>query len=477
MNKLSFLSILLVSTFISCHAQRSQERSISAFTKIKISGAVNVIYTNSDTLNLTVKGKENDVAKVETKVEGSTLVISSKGSHGELDVYVKNNQLYSLESSGATSFKTTNFLKNDSIYVSLSGAAEAEIKINSGKIKCTEEGASNLVLEGTANYLDADISSAAALKSYRLVAKEAVIVTSGAASAKVYVTEKLKATATSASDIKVKGDPKDVTAETSTSASITRLKDLSVTDDKSEGDTTYINLRKRKILIVENSDGIHVKSSDNADEAFKHWRGFSMAVNGYMGAGGGITLPKHNRYMDLDYRHSFNLQFNIIERQFNIVKNYFKIVTGFGFDYHMYELANKTSLNADSSYTSGMIDSTNQYSYKKNRLRCTYLQVPLLLEFNTSNDPHKTFHIAFGVVGQFLISSRTKQVLMEGKDETTHVRKDNYNMSPFAAKALVNLGYRSWTFFAEYSLTPLFQSGKGPELYPFTAGLRVVPFG
>ena len=66
---------------------------------------------------------------------------------------------------------------------------------------------------------------------------------------------------------------------------------------------------------------------------------------------------------------------------------------------------------------------------------------------------------------------------MEGKEETTHIRKDNYNMSPFAAKALVNLGYKSWTFFAEYSLTPLFQSGKGPELYPFNAGLRVIPFG
>jgi hypothetical protein len=180
--------------------------------------------------------------------------------------------------------------------------------------------------------------------------------------------------------------------------------------------------------------------------------------------------------MDLNYARSFNFQFNMIERQFNIVKNNFKIVTGFGFDYHSYDLSNKVTLNPDSSFTGGFIDSTNNFSYKKNRLRNTYLQVPLLLEFNTSNDPDKTFHLAFGVIGQFLISSRTKQVYENEKYEFKKERKDSYNMNPFSAKAHVNMGYRGFTVYGEYSLTSLFQSGKGPELYPFTVGIRIIPF-
>lgn len=477
MIKNSFLSIILISIFLSCNAQRTQERTISAFNKIKLSGAVNVIYTNSDTLNLTVKGKEGELENVETRVENSTLIISNKGrTHSALYVYVKNNQLQSIESSGATIFKTTNVLKTDSMTFEITGASEVHAKIEAKKITCREDGASTLILEGTTDYLDAEVSSAATLRSYNLVATNALLLTSGAASAKVYVTQKLNATATSASDIKIKGDPKDVTAETSTAASITRITDLSAKDDKSEGDTTYFTMKKRKILIVQNSTGIHI-NSDKEDAGFKHWRGFSMGVNGYINGAGSITMDDKYEYMDLDYRKSLNFQFNIVERQINIVDNNFKLITGFGFDYHLYELANKTTLNPDSSFTWGMMDSTEQYSYKRNKLRCTYIQVPLLLEFNTSNDPDKTFHVAFGVIGQFLISSRTKQVLTEGKDQITNVRKDSYNMTPFAAKAHVNLGYKNWTFFGEYSLTPLFQQGKGPELYPFTAGIRLVPLG
>ena len=477
MNRISIILVVLISGFISCHAQKSQERSISKFDKIKISGAVNVIYTNSDTLSFIIKGKESDFNNVEAKVENTTLVLTSKGkTHSDLTIYIKNNQLVSIESSGAASLKTTNTLKQDSITLNISGASNINAKLETKKIKCVEVGASNLVLAGTTDYLDAEISGAATLKSYNLTVKEALLMTSGAASSKVFITDKVNAVATGASDIKIKGDPKDVTVETSTAASITRVNVVGANEDKSDGDTTYFNLRKKKILIIENSNGIQVKSDDEEDEKFKHWRGFSMGVNGYMGSTGGINIPDKYDYMDLDYRRSLNFQFNIIERQINIVDNNFKLITGFGFDYHTYELANKTTLNADSSFTWGTIDSTNVYSYKKNKLRNTYIQVPLLLEFNTSNDPQKTFHIAFGVIGEFLISSRTKQVLMEGKDKTTNVRKDNYNMSPFAAKAHVNLGYRSWTFFAEYNLTPLFQSGKGPELYPFTGGIRLVPF-
>ena len=477
MNKTSFLSILLVSTFLSCNAQKSQERSVSAYNKIKISGAVNVIYTHSDSLGLTVRAKENELDNIETKVENSTLVISSKDrSHSALYVYIKNNQLTSITSSGATNFKTTNVLKTDSLSFQVSGAAIVRAKVEAQKIKCQGDGAGSLILEGSTTDLLAEISGAGTLKSYKLISKNAVLVTSGAAIAKINVTEKLKATASSASEIKIIGDPKDVTAETSTAASITRIKELSENETKSDGDTTFLNWKGKKILIV-GGDGMDIDSGDNdEEEEFKHWRGFSMGINGYMNPGGSIHLPGNSQYMDLDYRRSLNFQFNLIERQINIVDNNFKIVTGFGFDYHLYELANKTSLNADSSFTWGRMDSTDQYDYKRNKLRCTYIQVPLLLEFNTSNDPEKTFHIAFGVIGQFLISSRTKQVLMEGKTEITNVRKDSYNMSPFAAKAHVNLGYKGWTFFGEYSLTPLFQSGKGPELYPFTAGVRIVPF-
>src|SRR5690606_16654882 len=127
--------------------------------------------------------------------------------------------------------------------------------------------------------------------------------------------------------------------------------------------------------------------------SFKHWKGFSMGINGYVNNVMGFKMQPEQSYMDLNYSRSFNFQFNIIERHFNIAQDYFKIVTGLGFDYHIYALSSRTNLNPDSSYTHGVVEAASSLKYLKNRLRCTYLQVPLLLEFNTKLDPEKTFHV------------------------------------------------------------------------------------
>lgn len=475
------LTLAFISGTIIMNAQKMQTRPVSAFTKIEASGSAMVIYTNSDTLSLSVKAKDAEIENVETKVENNTLFITNKGRFtGPVYVYVKNNQLSDILVSGAASLKTTNTLKSESVYLNVSGSGNVNASLNSTKIKSIQSGASVLTLSGSADVFNAELSGASSLKAYSLITKNTDIISTGAATSRVYVTGKLTANASGASDIKVKGDVTDISAEASTASSITKVLD---SKDKEGSDSTIYNFKKKKIIIIDkfpealaNEDSLLNKETYDSDD-FKHWTGFSMGVNGYMNAPGNISLPASQSYMDLNYPSSFNFQFNLFERQFNIIKNNFKIVTGFGFDYHSYDLANKTTLNPDSSFTAGTIDSSGAFGFKKNRLRMTYLQVPLLLEFNTSNDPEKTFHIAFGVIGQFLISSRTKQKFGDEKFEYEKTRKDSYNLSPFTAKAHVNLGYRGWTVFGEYSLTQMFQSGKGPELYPFTVGVRLVPFG
>ncbi|MCZ8285345.1 MAG: hypothetical protein O9353_07790, partial [Bacteroidia bacterium] len=56
------------------------------------------------------------------------------------------------------------------------------------------------------------------------------------------------------------------------------------------------------------------------------------------------------------------------------------------------------------------------------------------------------------------------------------VRKDSYNMNPFRLNAHASVGYRNFTLYADYALTPLFENGKGPELYPFTFGVKLISF-
>jgi hypothetical protein len=469
--------ILLLAATLYCTglgAQQVQKREIASFSRIEASGSVEIHYTNSDSLSLKVEAAGNELENVHTTVENGTLRIYNKGNFNfPVEVHVKNSQLNSVELSGASSLKTSNAIKNETMELKLSGSSTANIKLEGGDVKCLLSGASNLALHGHANAIKADVAGASALKGFDFQVARAEILTTGAATAKVNVTESLKANASGASDVKVKGQPKELTAESSGAASITRVEPKK--NGEKDKDTMTYNLKRKKILVI-TDDMVEIKNRESRKSGFKHWRGIMAGVNGYVNPAGALSLPKQNSFMELNYARSYNFQFNFIERQFNISSNHVKLVTGLGIDYHQYEFLPRTSLRADSSYTIGRVDTSSRMQYRKNRLRVTYLQVPLLLEFNSSNNPSKSFHIAMGVIGQYRIGSKTKQELLEAGDEITRIRKDDFNLSPFAAKAHVNFGYRGWTIYGEYSLTPLFQSGKGPELYPFAVGLRIVPF-
>lgn len=473
--KTKLLSITLLSSLFSI-AQISQTRQVGSFNKVQVSDAVTIIYTQSDSLEVSVTANEKELANVDTKVENSTLVINAKGNfYNPVTVYVKNNSLEEVFCSGSSDFKTTNVIKGNTIAFSISGAAHANAKVEAKNVKEIQSGASVLVLAGTADQFDAEISGAAILKAYNLKVTNANVTTTGASTAKVNVSGKLNANASGASSIKVKGDVKDISAEASSAASITRTID----DKKYDGkDSTTFKWKGKKVIIIEGDnkkpDTVYHKHSPR--KHFDNWAGFSVGVNGLLTPDGAFTQPAKYNYLDLNQSRSINFQLNFFQKNFHIYKNYVNLVTGFGIEWRRYMLDNKTTLNPDSSFTWGTIDSTNTISYNKNLFKSTMLQVPLLLEFNTGRKHSKSFHIAVGAIGQFMVNSKTKQKLEIDGDSYTKIRKDSYNMSPFQVKAHASVGYSNFTMFGEYNITPLFDSNKGPEVYPFVIGVRVIPF-
>jgi hypothetical protein len=467
-----FCSVALLST-----AQTTQRREITSFDKIDASGAANIKFTTSDSLKLTITGDADELANVETKVQDGILFIKTKGvvrSSPKIEVFAPTLNLISL--SGASSFETKNELKTDSLNLEASGASNATINTTCKAIKATISGASEVNLSGvTINYY-ANVSGASTLKSYKLVATNTWATASGASTAKVYSEQKIVANATGASTIKFKGDPKEVSAEGSSSSQIMKVNadDTVAKKNNKDSTSTSFNLGNKKIIISDDDGNDTIRKRNHGD--FKYWSGFFIGSNGYMSPSGGFTIPKPYDYMELDYSKSLNWQLNLVQQNIHLYKNYVNLVTGIGFTWNQYELANKTKLNADSSFTWGKVDSTNTFGYRKNRFRTSYVTVPLLLDFNTNSDQRKSFHISLGVVGGYLLGGKTKQVLVKDNVEYKNIRKDTYNLSAMKLDAYASIAYRRITVFAEYSLTPMFKDGKGPELYPFSAGVRIVGF-
>ena len=52
--------------------------------------------------------------------------------------------------------------------------------------------------------------------------------------------------------------------------------------------------------------------------------------------------------------------------------------------------------------------------------------------------------------------------------------KQDFNVNPFRVSLTARMGYGWFNVFATYSLTQLFEDGRGPELYPFTIGITLL---
>jgi hypothetical protein len=110
-------------------------------------------------------------------------------------------------------------------------------------------------------------------------------------------------------------------------------------------------------------------------------------------------------------------------------------------------------------------------TYEKSKLVNTYLTLPLMLEVQTNkHSKANSFHLSAGVVGGWRIGTHAKYVYDDGSRQKDKDRRDFY-MNPFKLDAIAKIGWGVLNLYATYSLTPMFQKNKGPELYPFSIGI------
>jgi hypothetical protein len=248
-------------------------------------------------------------------------------------------------------------------------------------------------------------------------------------------------------------------------------------------DTTNMKIGDTRIILIDenpNNDSTSVEYADNGPSdklELTHFAGIDLGVNILLNASGGTELDTNSNWLELDYARSLTWRFNILEEKIKLYKNYVGIMVGAGITYNSYGLRkNVQVLVTDSTGVTGLeIDSKNR-DFTKNKLRASYINVPVMLEINTSEYLDKSFHIAAGVTGGWNMGSLTRQKWEDGDDKNSTKVKGDYNFTPFTLDASVRVGYKNFTVFANYGLTPLFEKDKGPEVYPVSVGIQIVPF-
>lgn len=461
----------IISGISSAYAQTETNKlALSDFNSIVISAPVDVELAQGTENYISIdEGNIQDI--VTSEVKDNVLYIKKAKD----DITIGFIKLGKLELNSQCEVKSKNLISGDDLEVSLKGAAsEIKMDINVKNLSTTIEGAGDVEYSGTAENHKISISGAGDIDAYKLSTTTTQIDINGAGDAQVNAKQEIKGVINGAGEITYKEEPvtKDIKVNGVGSYGVKGQEETSVV-----GDTTKLKIGHNKVFIVGEDVHDSLKKHHDKDKFKVYWSGIGLGVNGYLNAENKTVVPTGYDFLDLDYRKSINVSVNILEHNFQLWKNHINLITGFGFDFANYRFDNNYVLQPDLDAINGVYDSV--IVYQKNKLSTTFLNVPLLLQFDTKTFGKKqksTIHLSAGVVGGVRIGSHIKQVYEVNGAEYKPKTKDDFNLSPFRYSAMVRVGVGKLDLFASYALNGLFKEKEGPQLYPFTVGIMLVGF-
>jgi hypothetical protein len=223
MNKLFVFIIFLTGSALSVSAQETETRSLSDFSEISVGEAINVTLVPGNKNEAVVKVRNIDLEDVETDVRGGTLKIELSGSRYrniDVEITLTYKSIEGLHVSSAADVVTKGAIKSSSLDLSVSSAANAVLEIVAEKIDVEVSSSGDLELTGKTTSQRVSVSSAGDYDAYDLSCDEAYVRASSAGSARINVTKKIDAKASSAGSIKYRGEPDKVYVNSSSGGDV-----------------------------------------------------------------------------------------------------------------------------------------------------------------------------------------------------------------------------------------------------------------
>lgn len=248
------------------------------------------------------------------------------------------------------------------------------------------------------------------------------------------------------------------------------------TNDTTIVEETVIRIGNVKVIINKDDDTTKIIKVEKKYPNLIFKPSFDLGVTGYnkvTDQGNNITVinPDQASY-ELDYSRcrNFTINGNVA---INITKN-FGVLTGFNFDFNNYSFKENLTVQEGT----GFYQLDTLITYDKYKLKAAYLQLPLMLKFQSSNED---FQFAVGGTIGYKLRSWTKfrhsyqGVRVKGKV------KDHYDLNPLKASLGARFNYKGIGLFFNYGLTSLFENTKADlgeyyNLMPFSVGITFGSF-
>lgn len=480
-----------------------QDRETGPFTKIEIGGAFRAQLIQGDNYMVTVLTDDNLQSSIETRVLGNTLVVeaaSGMKNLSELSVVIQTPVLEKVQLDGAARLTTNGTFVTPRLTIEANGASRINMSIQTEALETKVNGAARLTLEGETITHETEVAGASRLNALKLKTTTTKAEVSGAGRASVFANSEIFSDISGAGRLSyfdentlkqinragiVTIHPNNDGQEPNLEA-IAKMEEydaypnadsviVNVGDVKIEvydGDKTKVIIGSNELKVDE--DG-KVSFKRNRQEKFDgHFGGFEMGVNGFVNSSGEFDLPTDYEFLDLRMEKSINVKLNLLEQNFNLIRNKLGLTTGLGLEWKNYRFNDNVELVVMDG------DIFNNYeqiprNYTKSKLVVNYLNVPLMLEYQTNRfSKRNSFHISAGVQAGLRIGSHTKNVYQENGKKKKMKDRDDFYLNPIKYDLSARIGWGKINLYADYSLNTLFKNNRGPELYPFTLGITLI---
>lgn len=245
------------------------------------------------------------------------------------------------------------------------------------------------------------------------------------------------------------------------------------------GNETVIRIGKKGIRINDDDGNRGYNDEDFSDFRYRsgrgerfsgHLSGIEMGFNGYLTSFWGTALEPEDSYFDLN--SSKSTVFNIIAPSVSLgITKRFGLVTSLGLNFNNYRFDGNNSISVDAG---GVIipEIPLSVEYEKSKLATVYAVLPVILEGQIPVSHNSSINIGAGVIGAVKLGSHTKVVYYDdGKEKVKN--RDDFSLNLLRYGVTVRAGYEMVQVYGTCYLSPMFEQGKAPELYPFEVGISL----
>lgn len=224
--KVLFSIMILVVVATSCTFAQKREISnktytVQSFTSVESDVVANIIYTQSNNISVRAEGDKDMIDNLRiTEKNGDLKITHNKKirvtNKKNLTIYINSPTITHVDIEGVGNWNMKGKVKAENLKIEFDGVGNFEaLDLESNNIKVSYEGVGNLKLGGTTDFLEMTSEGVGSINTQNLIAKKAIVKSSGVGSVKCYASESLDAINNGVGSITYYGNPKTKTLNNS----------------------------------------------------------------------------------------------------------------------------------------------------------------------------------------------------------------------------------------------------------------------